>query len=162
MKETLKIIGGFALWIAFAIFGILVAIFFINGGIWLSEKLLPILSVVSTYTLLICISILVPLSIFQPTRIVSGGGLAIASYVFGASLWMSSLLLTYELWGVTGVLIGLVFAGVGVVPIALLATAFKGMWPIFFELLLAIVATFGSRLLGYYVLEKYESRKYQD
>src|SRR5438046_9731864 len=52
----------------------------------------------------------------------------IVSYVFGATLWVWSLLLTYTLWGGFWLFIGLFMAGVGVVPLAMIATFFKGMW----------------------------------
>ena len=39
---------------------------------------------------------------------------------------LTSLLLTYELWGTTAVIIGLVLLGIGIVPVALLAALFHG------------------------------------
>ena len=70
----------------------------------------------------------------------------IASYVFGATLWMEGLLLTLAIWGVGAVVIGLFMAGVGVVPIAMLATLLKGMWAPLIELVVLTVMTFASRI----------------
>jgi hypothetical protein len=39
------------------------------------------------------------------TRGFSAAGLMVASYVFGACLWITSLLLTYELWGTIAVIL---------------------------------------------------------
>jgi hypothetical protein len=156
MKETLKSIGYFAVGIVVTVGVIILALLFIRGGVWLSEKLLPILSVVSIYAFLACLFILVPLAVFHPTRGFAGTGLYIASYLFGLSLWMTSLLLAYTLWGITAVFIGLCIAGVGVVPVALLATMFNGFWAAFFSLILMLIATFGSRFMAIYVLTKHD------
>lgn len=44
--------------------------------------------------------------------------------------------------------------GIGVVPIAMLATLFKGMWLEFGSLILFTILTFGVRILGVYLIEK--------
>ena len=159
MKEALKNIGSIALGIAIFAGLFVLAVFFIKGGVWLSERLLPILSVVSGFAFLACLFVLVPLAVFHPTRGFAGVGLFIASYIFGASAWMTGLLLTYTLWGLGAVFVGLFLFGVGVVPLALLATLFKGLWSPFFALLLMVVATYGSRFMAIYVIQKYEDTK---
>lgn len=156
MKDILKVVGSFALGIVIFVVLIVLALFFIKGGLWLSDKLLPILLVASGWAFVACLFILVPLAVFHPTRAFAGIGLYIASYIFGAALWMSGLLLTYTLWGMLAVFIGLFFLGVGVVPFALLATLFKGLWPAFFSLILMLVATYGSRFMAIYVIQKYD------
>ena len=78
----------------------------------------------------------------------------IASYVFGATLWVRSLLVTYTLWGGIGLAIGLFMAGVGVVPLALLATLFNGLWSTLGELVLGLILTIGVRVWGLRLLEK--------
>jgi hypothetical protein len=59
---------------------------------------------------------------------------------------LEGLLLTLAIWGVGAVFIGLFLAGVGVVPIAMLATLLKGMWGPLIELVLLTIMTFGSRI----------------
>ena len=58
------------------------------------------------------------------------------------------LLLTLDLWGGCAAVIGLFLLGIGVVPIAMLATLFNGMWIELGLLVLAVVLTFGLRILG--------------
>ena len=89
--------------------------------------------------------VILPLAIPKVTRGFSTVALLIASYIFGATLWMEGLLLTLLIWGAGAVFIGLFLAGVGVVPIAMLATLLKGMWGSLVELLLLTIVTFGSR-----------------
>ena len=122
--------------------------FIIKGGIWLSAILYPWLIRISGIAFLICLIILAPLALIRKTREFSGAGFYIASYIFSANLWVWAFLLTYEIWGVTGLIIGLMIAGVGVVPIAMLASLFNGEWSIFAQLILLLILTFGLRTLG--------------
>ena len=161
MKEKFKNIGSYLLGIGIFIGVILLAVFFIKGGLWLSKILYPWLIIISAIACIICIIILLPLALIRKTRGFSGIGFFIASYIFGASLWVWSFLLTYALWGATALFIGLFMAGVGVVPIALLATLFNGEWSIFGQLILLIIFTFGSRILGIYLSEKSEEPSYE-
>ena len=71
-----------------------------------------------------------------------------ASYIFGATLtlWMEGLLFTLITRGVVGVIVGFCIFGVGVVPIAMLATLLKGMWGPLIELLLLTIMTFARRI----------------
>ena len=55
-------------------------------------------------------------------------------------------MLTLFIWGLGAVFIGLFLAGVGVVPIAILATLFSSMWGSLIEIALLIIMTFGSRM----------------
>lgn len=160
MKEKFKNIGYALLGIGIFIGLILLAVFFIKGGLWLSEVLYPWLILISSIAFLICLLVLLPLAFFRKTRAFSGLGFFIASYTFGASLWVWAFLLTYMLWGGVALFIGLFLAGVGVVPIAMLATMFHGEWSVFGQLVLLLIVTFGSRMLGLYLSEKAEEQSY--
>lgn len=98
--------------------------------------------------------ILIPLSFFRKARRFSGTVIMYSSYLFGLQLWLSGLMVTLQIWGVWAAIIGLLLLGVGVIPIALLATLFNGMWSEFIQLLLSIIIVFGSRILGAYLLKK--------
>jgi hypothetical protein len=161
MKHTLQAIGGFLLMISILTAVGLLAAFFIKGSLSVSEVLYPWLSLISAIAFFICILLLLPLAIFQKTRAFSGLGLFIASHIFGAGLWVWAFLLTYSIWGATALFIGLFLAGIGVVPIAMLATLFNGEWSIFGQLVLLLVFTFGSRSLGYYLVEKGDEQSYE-
>ena len=156
MKENLKAIGSFIIGIAVLIGVAIVAMMLIRGGAWVSEMLYPWIAVLSSFAFVVCIFILLPLAAFKKTRVFSGTGFYIASYVFGVSLWVWSLLLTYFLWGGFALFVGLFLAGVGVLPIAMLATAFNGMWTQFGELVLTMVITYATRSFGYYLVSKAE------
>lgn len=161
MKQALKSIGSIILGIFGFLFILSLPILFIKGGLWLAPIVLPWLNLISVITFLVCILIFLPLSIFKRTRAFAGIGLFSASYIFGMSLWFAGFLLTYVYWGGLALVIGLFIAGIGVVPIAMLASALHSDWSIFFELILSAFFTFGSRILGSNLIEKAENEKQQ-
>ena len=162
MWERLKGGGAILFGIASFIALLLVIALLINGGVYLGERIYPWLVKISGITLVVVLFLLLPLALFRRTRNFSGWGLSIASWVFGATLWVWGLLLTYQLWGWIALIIGLFLLGVGVVPIAMLATLFNGMWSTLGELVLLTAITFGIRLAGAFVLAKAETMSTTD
>ena len=118
----------------------------IFGAAWASAKLLPWFTVFTSLAFAVVVLVLLPLAIPRPTRGFSCIALFIASYVFGATLWMEGFLLTLSLWGVFGVFVGLFMGGVGVVPIAMLATMVNHQWTPLIELVVLAVMTLSSRI----------------
>jgi len=139
-------IGGLLIIGAILLVAIAVGTVFIFGSAWASSKLLPCFSIVTWISFGLVIFVFLPLAIPRTTRGFSSLALFITSYIFGATLWMEGLLFTLLIWGVGAVFIGLFIAGVGVVPIAMLATLFKGMWGPFIELVLLTIMTFATRI----------------
>ena len=95
--------------------------------------------------------VVLPLSLFRRYRGFAAMASLVGSYVFGATVWMSALLLTLKLWGMWAVLIGLFMMGVGVLPIAMLATLLKGMWGALGKLVVLTVLTFGTRFYAAWI-----------
>jgi hypothetical protein len=148
IKETLSNMGAYAFGLIILLAVLALPVLFIAGGVVLGEKILPWLVSLSALTLGLNIVILLPLALIPPTRPWAGLGFFISSYVFGLTGWFMGLLLTWILWGGMAVIIGLFIMGVGVVPIGMLATLFNGMWAELGLLVLAVVLTFGLRILG--------------
>ncbi len=155
MKGLLESVGGYiiAIVVFFAIANI--ALLFIYGGLRLSEKILYWLFVIIWIVFIIDIIIIIPLGLFKNKRAkgIAAIGLLLSSYIFGLTLWLWALLLTYLIWGMIAVIIGLLIIGVGVVPIALLATIVNGEWGIAGNIVLLIFFTYSSRVLGNYFSE---------
>lgn len=145
VKEMLAGLGGILIVGALLLGATALGAVFIFGAAWASTKLLPWFSVLTWVAFGLVVFILLPLAIPRPTRGFSSVALFVASYVFGVTLWMEGLLLTLSIWGIGAVFIGLFMAGVGVVPIAMLATIIKGLWAPLIELVLLTIMTFGSR-----------------
>ncbi|MFJ7567875.1 hypothetical protein ACIQW9_13035 [Herminiimonas sp. NPDC097707] len=155
MFQTIKVASKGIIFVAFAIvLVILVPFIFIKGATWVSIRILPWFQVASFITFLVCLFILLPLSFMQKTRRFSVVAFLITSYIFAITTWTWSLLLTYMLWGGVAVFIGLFLFGVGVFPIALLATMFNGMWSAFFQIIILFLLTWGIRFYSFSVEEK--------
>jgi len=104
---------------------------------------------VAQILLVVALFVLVPLALFRGTRGGAGIGLFVASYVFGVTLWLLGAGLTFGYFGWFGLIIGLVFAGIGVVPLGIWAAFFDTGYPSLGWSMLAMLAiTFGARLFG--------------
>ena len=134
------------------------AMIFIVGATALSEWVAPWFPVVFWSSLLVAFFILGPLSLIPPTRFIAAIGFVSASFVFGAMMWCCGLGVTYGAWGIGGVIVGLVIAGVGIVPVAMLAVLLHGEWQALIVLVILVVLTFGLRALGLWLAKKVDQR----
>jgi hypothetical protein len=148
LKKAAFGVGGYAIGLIVVCLGLFFITLLLRGMVWASDKMMPWLVTASGIALLICIFIFLPLCIFRKTRPWAGVGYVYASYVFGVMLWAYSCLFVVYAWGYVALGIGLVFAGVGVVPMALLAALFHAEWSVLWEVVFGIVLTFGTRFLG--------------
>jgi hypothetical protein len=155
-KIKLFAVGTGYLWafIGLACVVLLISLYLIKGGVWLGKTVFPLSILLTQLAFAASIFIFLPLSFIRRTYGFSAGGLTIASMVIGVGIWIWALLLTYHIWGAAGVFIGLFMMGVGVVPVALVATMVKGMWGIFGQLLLALALMWGMRIYAYHVSQK--------
>ncbi len=148
--QTAKAIGtGVA--VLFAV--IALPLLFVYGLAWFVKNALPWLSLVCVIVFAICLLVLLPLSIFRKVRPWTGLGLFFASFLFGTMLFAFSCLVVLQLWGGFGLAVGLVLAGVGVVPVAFLAALFHGEWALLGYVVLGTVVTYGTRTLGIRLVE---------
>ena len=160
MEDFLESLGRIIKGIAIFIGIFLLAMFFIKGAVWIDAKILHRLFLVMGIVLILDILIVLPLGIFKKTKMASAIGLIVSSYVYGLTLWFWALNITYIIWGALAVFIGIFVAGVGVVPMAMLATAIKGDWAITGQLVLLLVFTYGSRMLGFYLAQRADELTY--
>src|ERR1700756_2292729 len=142
------VIKGFGFWIlglAGTLLILILAGLMLYGMVWASAKLLPFLQDAGEIAGAVCLFIFLPLSAFRKTRPFAGMGYYYASFVFGILLFAYSCVVAFWIWHFTGLIIGLFIGGVGVVPVAFLATLFHGEWDLFWNVVLGTVLTFGSR-----------------
>lgn len=154
MKEILKSIGGIALGAIVFVAITLLTLFWLKGSLWFSEKIFPWFSLIFWITTIINILIFTPLTIVRKTRNAGLVGLFITSYVYGLLLWVWAFLIVYSTWGWLAIIIGLLIAGVGVLPIAMLIAIIHAQWGILFALIIGVVIVYGVRVLVNHVAEK--------
>ena len=108
--------------------------------------------------LAVAIFVLLPLTIWRKTRGAVGAGLLITSYIFGLTTWLLGAAVTFGSFGWFGLIIGLLFLGLGVVPLAIIGAIFKldngGLALVLFVM---VVVTFGARFGGAYAASKAET-----
>ncbi len=157
--KALKGFGQYTLgFVIFLAIVFLVALLF-RGGIEIAAKIYPIINKATAVGFSVCLFILLPLAISKKARGISATSIYLLSYIFGLSAWILGLLVTYSFWGWTGVIIGLVIAGVGVVPLAFLASIIHGEWSIVLSLFLSVALVYGARLTAISLGNSYDNHK---
>lgn len=152
VKTAGMVILGLAGFVAF----IFAVVLLIHGTLFVAEKVLPYLITATTIATAICIFVFLPLALFRATRPASVWGFYLASFIFGLGVWMYGFLVTYDLWGGTGIFVGLILGVVGVVPLGILAAALHGIWYYAAELIYGLFLTFGARTFALYLMRKIE------
>ena len=108
----------------------------------------------SWIAIVICVIVLVPLALFQGTRPQAGAGLVVASWLFGLTTWTLGALVTFATYGWVGLLIGLVFFGVGVVPIGIFASLVTiKSWSLGLSLIVMAIIVWSARIGGAMLME---------
>jgi len=89
----------------------------------------------------------------QPCRYQIGGGVALR---LRTQAWLYGFLVTYDVWGGGGVVLGLILGLVGVVPLGIIGAALHGFWEAFGELIFGTILTIGAQLFAVYLTRKTE------
>lgn len=103
-------------------------------------------------------AVLLPLALIPAIRAFSAAGLYLTSMVFGTVLWVFGVAITYTIWGGFALAVGLVFAIVGVVPMAMIASLLSGEFSVLGTLIFQAVLTYGTRMLAIWLMNKAEER----
>jgi hypothetical protein len=111
----------------------------IDFAIWLAHRVFDVVVVV--------VVVLIPLALIPKTRVIAGTGYYLAGNTFAFLLWLTSLISVIQIGGVFWTIMG-VISIVGMVPIAFVCVFIRSNWPGLLDLVIALVGTFGLRLLG--------------
>lgn len=160
--NKLKSIGQVIFGIVIFLGILFVVYFFIFGAMHIAVKINPILIRITNVLTAVSVFILLPLTIFKKTRPFSAICLYVSSYFFGLSAWFLGLITTYITLGGFWILIGLIFGGVGVVPMGVIGSIIKGEWSLMWNLLYVTALTFGIRIFVFYIIAKEENHSKED
>lgn len=144
----------FCVFIIFIVLPILITGIFLFGATVFSMNALPWLNLATYFAFGFSLFVLLPLSFFRRTKSFSSYGLILASYIYGINLWCFSFLITLYYWGYLAVILGISIAGIGIIPIALLAVIFNGEWWNVKDMFILLILIIGSRLLGTHISNK--------
>lgn len=156
MADKLKALGGLLLGLAVLVGITLIVAGFLRGALWASEYLLPLLAKIGWLVLAFNVVVMLPMSAIRKARSITGLVIFLSANLFGLVAWLVGFVLTYFLWGAGGVVFGLFLAGIGVIPLGLLASAFHGVWSGFLVLLVMSAAAIGSGIAGAAIVESGE------
>jgi hypothetical protein len=159
LMQALKNVGMTVLGLGVMVGLGIVTLIYLQGIVWVSVRVFDYVVMVNSAVFLLSVFIFLPCAIFRVTRKVAAFGLLGASYVFGLTVWLFGFLVTYAAWGIIGVFIGLVFAGVGIVPVGMVASGLHGEWDVFWQLVLGIAFTFGARGLAAWLAVKVDQHE---
>jgi hypothetical protein len=111
---------------------------------------------IDVIALLLCLVVFLPLSFNRRTRGLSAVVFVYSSFGWGLYLWLMAFLYTYTNFGLFWLIVGLFFAGIGVVPIAIIGCLIHADWSGLLTALTMLAITFGFRFFGLYVATKHE------
>lgn len=146
--SILKNIQGLA--IIYAV--VIVILWFVKGGIWFKEVILPLHALIFFVLLALTFLVLIPMMVIKTTRPYSGLILFQLTYIFGGIAWFYSAHYCLYFLSVFWFIVGLFVAGVGVAPVAVIGSLIKGDWETFGLIGTQLFATFGCRALALYAV----------
>jgi len=156
-RETLETVGGCLLYLVFSAIPIVLLLAFFKSIRWIADVILPISAWVGVVALAV-VPVFLLLAIPRRTRGWAGLGMTISSYALGFSIWMWALVVAYWMAGVFWMIVGLCFAGVGVVLVAIIAAGLRGEWLVFLQLVGGVVIVYLTRFFGAYLIDKAEPK----
>ncbi len=127
---------------------------FSRGPLWLHQHIYPGVLAISSLCLFVVIPLSLLLACFRRTRGYAGVSIYCTSFVFGFGFWLSSLIVLGLLASRFVIITGLLFAGVGVIPLAILAALIRGDWSYLWQLLATGVGVFLIRALGLFLVAR--------
>lgn len=152
-REIVEPLLGCSGYLVFAAIPIVLLIAFVKSIAWIVEVLLPILGWIGAIGLLL-VPVFLLLSIPRITRGWAGLGITFSSYAVGIGIWVWSFVMAYAMAGVFWIVVGLMFAGVGVVAVAAIASALRGEWFVFIQIVVGVIVVYALRMLGAYLIDK--------
>lgn len=146
MKEKLGMALGAVCLIGFPVLAFFLAGFLLDVLLWISNYGSKWMVTLSILYLPFSLFVLLPLAAFTGTRRFASGGMRVGGYVFGTTLWLLCIALTFAQWGKTVTVVGLFFLGIGIIPIGVVAGFFANPWYMGFLTIILGALAFGASL----------------
>ena len=131
---------------------VLIILLFWKGFDWYWETAYPLLSLICGALFLILLPLGLLVAIPKKSRHIGGLMVILASYFFFYGVWMYSLGVAYIAAGAFWMILGCLFAGVGVIGVALLGAVLQGEWIISGTILLFCLISYGVYMLGIFLM----------
>jgi hypothetical protein len=123
------------------------------AGLFFSGPAAPYLMKAFWFTLAVEFFIIIPISFIPNCKEICAKIIYNLSFFFGFITWIWGFVAAYFIWGKTGIIVGMLFFGVGVVPVGFLAALFDGQWLALAFIAVGLILTFGTRAIGLKISE---------
>ncbi|MEO0463035.1 MAG: hypothetical protein AAF127_07875 [Pseudomonadota bacterium] len=137
-------LAGFAMFGTLIAVGIAFLVFAAEFSVWALAWIPSLFAFLVTA----CVLILLPLSLLPKSRFIAAIGLQISAQIFGLILLIFSMAFVYMQWGLVPVIVGLIFGGIGPIPIAVVAAIIEGQWGFLGNQAILFAATLISAVVG--------------
>jgi hypothetical protein len=158
MNEKLKSVGGGAAGAIILLAFLSLPFIFIYGAVEFSIWALDWIPDAIGWLIIICLPIAI-LCLFPFCRGFSSNFFGLASFAFGFILWIYCLAYTYTEWGLFGVIVGVVFFGIGVVLTGLISALLSGAWIVLGNIAFLLGLYIVARLLSGWMAYLNENRR---
>lgn len=155
----IQIIGSLSALIFGLVGAFAVIMLFVRNDTWVEDRIFFLTSKIAVVSFATFIPLSTLLTIFRRTRGLSGYGFLIVSNIHAFNLWIMSLIILNRLGGRLGVIIGLGFAGIGVIPVSIIIAAYHSYWSAAGEITITGILVLLARFLGVFLVAKHETSK---
>jgi hypothetical protein len=135
---------------------VLLAIF--KGGKWLLDNVYPIASAVLLSLTVLGIVLGLVLLIPKKTRNYGAFSLIGSSFALFFTTWLWSLIMAKIFAGTIWLIVGLILGGIGVIPIALIATLIQGETSVALGIVAMITVGFVLRVAGFFFVSDLDDK----
>lgn len=146
--QGITVVTNLMYFVCFLLGTVAVVMMFVKDSEWVANRVFhPFIAPIGS----LCLFSLLPFSVFliffRKTRALGGVGIYFLSLFMGFELWFYSLMVARD-HGIGWMIAGLLGIGFGVVPAAIIASAFWREWGLAGGILLTTVLVLGGRSLG--------------
>jgi hypothetical protein len=127
---------------------IFLGLMFFKGFKWYGDNLYPFNVAVTSISSVLLLIPSIFLSVIRKTRPLGGLGFTLLSGLWLLGLWSWCLMVAVALAGVFWTVVGLLFAGIGVIGVSLIAALISQEWSIALNIIIVLVLVFVSRVVG--------------
>jgi hypothetical protein len=120
----------------------------------IEKAILPLFEVATVIILLAWACLLVLLFLLRRQRRRIGKIFVATSYVTGLYCWLFSVVIAYRTLGLFWLIFGVLAGGLGVIPLAVIGEAVRGLWSSIPEILLAIAMMIAPRFVGLWIVSR--------
>ena len=158
MKTLFKNIGSSILGVVAVLIFLVVPILIVGGGVWLVNNFYQAMGY-GALAIIILAVMLILLSIIPTLRAITGTSIYALSFLLGGIFWLACLYTVYSIWGLIGVILGLIFLQAVFLP-TVLAILLDFGDPLSLRLIMlgilavALAIIYGLRILGIWITSK--------